>query len=385
MTKTSPNSRVSIVVFIDALGWEVLNGRRFLEEELPYRRKLRSVLGFSSACVPSILTGRRPQDHHHWSFFFHEPDRSPFKALRWMRFLPKWISERGRVRNVISRIVQRFHGYKGYFQLYNMPFEHIHLFDYCEKRDLFKPGGINRGGSIFDDLHATGTKYHVSDWRESEDLNLQSLKNELEEGGIQFAFLYLADMDGLLHRVGKASEQVDAKLEWYETALRDVLVSARCSYDEVHLHVCSDHGMATVHSTIDIMSEVERLGFVFGRDYIATYDSTMARFWFLSEDTDTAVRSLLETIPQGRILEKSELADLGCDFERDRFGELIFLTNPGILIVPSHMGHKPITGMHGYHPDDPDSDASLLSNVTPPGDPQCITDLYGLMQAEARI
>jgi hypothetical protein len=41
--------------------------------------------------------------------------------------------------------------------------------------------------------------------------------------------------------------------------------------------------------------------------------------------------------------------------------------------------------MHGYHPDDPDSDASLLSSVPPPGDPTCITDIYGLMRAEARI
>ena len=356
-----------------------------MEEELPYRRKLKSVLGFSSACVPSILTGGRPRDHNHWSFFFHAPGGSPFSALRWLRFLPKRLAERGRIRNLISKVVKKIYGYEGYFQLYNMPFEHLHLFDYCEKRDLFKPGGINRGRSIFDDLHEAGADYHVSDWRNSEAMNLEALKRELEGGRISFAFLYLADMDGLLHRVGKASTEVDSKLEWYENALRDVLVTATSFYDGVHLHVCSDHGMATVHSTVDIMDKVERLGLTFGSEYVAAYDSTMARFWFRSESAHAAIRSLLESLPEGRILEKSELEELGCDFDEDRFGQLIFLTNPGVLIVPSHMGLKPITGMHGYHPDDPDSDASLLSSVPPPGDPECITDIYGLMRAEARI
>jgi hypothetical protein len=57
--------------------------------------------------------------------------------------------------------------------------------------------------------------------------------------------------------------------------------------------------------------------------------------------------------------------------------------NAGVLIVPSHMGLKPITGMHGYHPDDADSDASLLSNVEPPCPAEAITDVFHLMRAES--
>lgn len=82
-------SRVSLFVFIDALGWEVLRGRRFLEDELPWRQPVRSVLGYSSACVPSILTGLAPRDHGQWSFFFCSPDTSPFRSLRALRHLPR--------------------------------------------------------------------------------------------------------------------------------------------------------------------------------------------------------------------------------------------------------------------------------------------------------
>jgi len=380
-TKKAPG--ISIVVFIDALGWEVLKGRRFMENELAFRRRLRSVFGFSSACIPSILTGLMPRDHRHWSFFYYSPATSPFKPLRLLGLLPSSLVDRGRVRNLISKLIKRLYSYTGYFQLYNIPFEHVGKFDYCEKSDLFVPGGMNRGENIFDHLQRAGIPYHVSDWRESEDNNLQALKSDMETREIPFALLYMASMDALLHEVGKESPLVDEKLAWYENQLNDVLRSARERYEEVRLFICSDHGMATVHTHVDLMSKVESLGLAFGRDYTATYDSTMGRFWFHNDAAREKISSLLEQVPEGRILPRRELAELGCDFEGDQYGELIFLMNAGVLIVPSHMGVKPITGMHGYHPDDADSDACLLSNTEPPGDPRAITDVFHLMRAES--
>ena len=375
--------KISIVVFIDALGWEVLKGRRFMEQRLPFRRKLRSVFGFSSACIPSILTGLMPREHRHWSFFYYSPQTSPFKPLRLLGMLPRSLVDRGRVRNLISKLIKRLYSYTGYFQLYNIPFEHVDKFDYCEKSDLFVPGGMNRGENIFDHLSRAGVSYHVSDWRDSEDSNLETLKADLQKGEITFALLYMASMDALLHEVGKESPQVDQKLAWYEAQLEDVLRTAAEHYGEVRLFICSDHGMATVHTHVDLMSKVEALGLEFGRDYTATYDSTMGRFWFHNPAARERISALLEQVPKGRILPRQELERLGCDFEGDQFGELIFLMDAGVLIVPSHMGTTPITGMHGYHPDDADSDASLLSNVEPPNDPKAITDVFHLMRAES--
>ncbi|WP_295388469.1 alkaline phosphatase family protein [uncultured Thiodictyon sp.] len=374
---------ISLVVFIDALGWEVLKGRRFMEARLPFRRKLRSVFGFSSACIPSILTGLMPREHRHWSFFYYSPKTSPFKPLRLLGWLPRSLVDRGRVRNAISKLIKRLYRYTGYFQLYNIPFKYVDKFDYCEKKDLFVPGGMNGGENIFDHLQRAGIPYHVSDWRQSEAINLESLKADLSQGKIAFALLYMASMDALLHEVGKGSPQVDQKLAWYETQLEEVMRVAEAHYAQVRLFVCSDHGMATIHTQLDLMSKIEGLGLTFGRDYTATYDSTMGRFWFHNQAARERIGALLEQVPQGRILRQPELQQLGCDFVGDQFGELIFLVDAGVLILPSHMGLKPITGMHGYHPDDPDSNASLLSNVEPPNDPQSITDMFHLMRAES--
>lgn len=378
-------STLSIVIFIDALGWEVLRGRRFLEQELPFRKRVASIFGFSSACIPSILSGLMPREHNHWSFFYYSPETSPFRPLRVLGLLPSGIVDRGRVRGWISRIVKRLYGFTGYFQLYNIPFRYIHLFDYCEKRDLFVPGGLNRGKNIFDYLQAAGVPYHVSDWRRSEEENLAALEQDIAKGKIRFALLYMAAMDALLHDVGKESDKVDVKLAWYEEKIRRLLAKATERYDEVRMFICSDHGMATVREVLDLMGQVESLGLEFGKDYAATYDATMGRFWFMNDQARRKIESLLATIPQGRVLDRAELTRLGCDFEGDRYGELIFLVNPGVIINPSHMGTKPLTGMHGYHPEDKDSYAVLLSNVEAPVPVEAIPDVFRLMRAEAGV
>jgi len=378
---TNMQQTISIVTFIDALGWEVLRNRKFLDQELLHRKKVRSVFGYSSACDPSILSGMSPREHKHWSFFYYDKINSPFRNWKWLRFLPG--QSRGRVRSKISQWVKRYLRWTGYFQFYNMPFNQIDLFDYCEKTDIFAPGGLNSGKNIADYLEESKVPYHMSDWRSSEVQNLSGLKNELDKGKIRFAFLYMASMDALLHQVGKEDSSVDHKLEWYERQLREVMEEARANYREVRLFVCSDHGMATVRKTVDLMSVIESLGWTYGKDYVAAYDSTMARFWFLKPSAKASICNALGDIEEGRIVGQLELAELGCDFEENQYGELIFLLDPGAIICPSHMGTKPITGMHGYHPDDADSDAVILSNVPTPVDINSLTDICKLMRTEA--
>ncbi len=88
----------------------------------------------------------------------------------------------------------------------------------------------------------------------------------------------------------------------------------------------------------------------------------------------------VEEVPQGRIMPDAEMKQLRAHLEDGRFGELIFLVREGCLIVPSHMGERPITAMHGYHPDDPQSFATLFSSTPDvPADVTHIPHIHRLM------
>ena len=73
------SKKLAIYTFIDAFGWEIYQQYGFLNKLLPHSRKLETTFGFSSAADPSILTGRYPDEHGHWSSFYYSPETSPFK------------------------------------------------------------------------------------------------------------------------------------------------------------------------------------------------------------------------------------------------------------------------------------------------------------------
>jgi hypothetical protein len=342
------------------------------------------VFGYSSACVPSIVSGAWPSEHRNWCYFVYDPARSPFKSLRPLRLLPNALTGRRRVRRLISRFVKAQLEFRGYFDLYNIPFGHIHLFDFSEKKSPLKPGGMNRGTNIFDLLEAKRIPYHVSDPTRPETENLRAIKQDIERQAIDFAFVYLPDLDGLLHMVGNQSPRIPEKLSWYEQQLAELLEVARKHYDDVALYIFSDHGMANCDELVDLKSQIDPLPIEMGKDYAVVYDSTMARFWFFNEQARKLVAERLANVPQGRILKDGELVQLGAYFPDHYFGELIFLVREGVLIVPSFMGERPIHAMHGYHPSEPQSYAALLSNQSIiPSDITDIPHMYRLMTAEA--
>lgn len=355
-------SVLPLFVFIDACGWEIIKNDPFARDLAPLRRRLKSVFGYSSACVPSILSGRWPVEHRNWSYFVYDPEHSPFKRLRWLRWLPRAITSRRRFRRLLSKFIKVQLKFRGYFDLYNIPFQYISLFDFTEKKSPLQPGGMNRGTNVFDELKSRGITYHVSDPARTERENLDALLRDIAQEKIDFAFLYWPDLDGLLHRVGNASPEIPAKLRSYEVSLRELMEGARKHYGDVPLYVFSDHGMANCDTLIDLRSNIDRLGLRMGRDYAVVYDSTMARFWFFAADAREKIVECLKGVPEGAILSDAELEEFGALFPDRYFGELIFLVKEGVLIVPSHMGERPIRAMHGYHPEAPQSYASFLTN-----------------------
>jgi hypothetical protein len=135
---------------------------------------------------------------------------------------------------------------------------------------------------------------------------------------------------------------------------------------------------------LDLKSKIESLSVSAPNDFAVVYDSTMARFWFFNDRSRKEVIDCLKQVPEGRILPEDELKALGTYFPDHAFGEVIFLVKEGVLIVPSHMGERPIRAMHGYHPSDKHSFATLCSSQDIPENLTAIPHLCGLMKERVR-
>lgn len=374
-----------INVFVDALGWRIAAPRNLLPELDAVRQPVRTVLGYSSAAVPTILTGVLPRVHGQWSFYLWGPEASPFRWLRPLSVLPHRVAAHHRVRRPISAVVKRALGYTGYFNLYAAPFSRVWQWDWCEKEDLFAPGGVNGHDTIFDALDQAGVRHHRSDWRRPEDENIAAAITAAKDPRTGFVFVYLAGLDAVLHRYGHPGADRPEGAARYEDAVRRIVAAGKGAHDDVRVCVFSDHGMAEVHRVADLRRAVEATGLRYGTDYAAIYDSTMVRLWYLRPEHRPRLEQALAATGTGRFLSEQDLAASGADFPGHRYGEGIFLCDPGVLVVPSDMGLTPIAGMHGYGEDDPDSDAVLLSSHPLAAPVRRIDDLNRMMRAQVGL
>ncbi len=375
-----------LFIMIDAMGWEILRNDPFGKSFAPNRKKLESVFGYSSTCVPSILSGRWPDEHRNWCYFVYDPKNSPFRSLRWLRWLPTAVTGRRIFRRYLTKFVKVQLNFRGYFDLYNIPFKFIHLFDFTEKKSPLQPKGMNRGPNIFDFLVEHQIPYFVTDTTKSEEQNRDDIIAAIKAETVDFVFQYWAGLDGLLHRVGNQSPEVPAKLRVYEQWIEQLLAVAKDHYAEVRLYIFSDHGMANCDVLVDLKAQIDALAVQMEKDYAVVYDSTMARFWFFNDHARQLIHEALKKVPEGRVLPDDELRRYRALFDDRHFGETIFLMREGVLIVPSHMGERPIRAMHGYHPTDPQSDATLCTNQPSiPDDVSHIPHICRLMEKTALL
>lgn len=378
--------RLQVIALIDALGWEYIRDRHFLNEELPYRRSLQTVLGFSSGAIPTILTGVMPERHGHWNLFYYDPKNAPFRWLKLFGWLPKPLLDNRYGRRFMKELGKRVLGLGPTFECCVAP-HLLTYFNFSERRDIYAPKGIANSPSLFDDFEREGRPYRVYTYHQYSDAEiLNRAKAEIRESDATFFFLYLSEVDAFLHMHCKEPEAIETKLRWYEEQLREVFRIALERDPHVSLVVTSDHGMTPVTEHTDVVSEVAKLGLSMPQDYLAVYDSTMARFWFFSDTARRRVVELMGSLSCGRVLSKEELKRFGLDFPDERYGELIFLLNPGLMLSKSDFngrGWFP-AGMHGYHPEDAYSSAIFLSNEPPIEPMRTIADIYHTIRAVGR-
>ncbi|VAV85701.1 hypothetical protein MNBD_DELTA01-1783 [hydrothermal vent metagenome] len=373
---------VSIFLLIDALGWTYMKERSFMDKEAVVRMPVKSILGFSSAAIPTILSGKMPQEHGFWSLFLRSEEGSPFKWSRSANSLLRFVPGR-LARKVVEEVSRKYHGYTGYFETYKIPLKELPNYDISERRSIYAPGGLETAPSIFDLWEEANLPYESYCYKNGSDMELFKMGTaKLKEAKCRALFLYLSEIDAFLHKHCKDADAFSRKLAEYEGKVRDLLAVANEEYDEVRWFVFSDHGMTPTVETHDLMAEVAGLKLDEGKDYKAFYDSTMARFWFMNEESRSVITKALEKFRFGRWLTSADNSELGLCFKDNRYGDEVFIMNPGCIIEPCYMGDIAPQGMHGFHPDDKYADASFFTNIADEYNPKLITDFFEVMKKE---
>ncbi|MEO6462521.1 MAG: alkaline phosphatase family protein [Candidatus Eisenbacteria bacterium] len=374
-----------VLVLVDALGHERVGDSGFLAAELPHRRPLETVLGFSAGAIPALLSGTWPAENGHWVMFHRDPKNSPFGIGRWLARAPRRVRDSWRVRQWVKESCRGAVG--GYFDLYEVPWSELAELDVCERANLYAPGGLGAIGTLFDDAAERRLTTRVWDWRSDDAANERAFVDTViaaaqdPAGQPELLFWYTPSVDALMHTHGVHAPVVEDRLARLADAIRRALAGARAHGREVWLYLVSDHGMADVTSHVDVMARVAASGLAPGLDYHAFYDSTLARFWFASPLAEAAARRALEGLP-GRFLERQDEERWGIHFADRRYGEAIWLIDEGGLIVPSYMGSKPVKAMHGYDPATLASQATFLSNRPLPTGLSHIVDVRAFLAGE---
>ncbi|MBV9179920.1 MAG: alkaline phosphatase family protein, partial [Acidobacteria bacterium] len=329
----------------------------------------------------------RPSEHGHWNLFYYDPQGSPFAWLRGLRhFPPKLVNHRVSQKLIKEAGKRLFHmgpQFECYVQPTLMPW-----FNWVERRSIYEPGGISGAPSIFDRLLESGISYRAYSYHHWNDREiLERAQNDLEHSEAEFFFIYLCELDRELHGFWTHPERLHSLLAEYEAKLQGLFETALRLDPKASLAVFSDHGMAPVTSRFDLKKEIDGLGWKMPQDYLAVYDSTMARFWFSNEKSRATINACLQKQQCGRVLEDRELEALGVYFPDCRYGETIFLLNSGWMFFNSdfHSGNWLPAAMHGYHPDDPYSDAVFLSNQKPTSRLRTICEIYDFMESAAGL
>ncbi len=381
------NRRISLCILIDALGWKILEDQRFLNDLLIYRQPVKTVLGFSSGAIPSLLTGEPPSKHGHWNLFYYDPANSPFAGMRWLRHFPEKLANHRVTQKLIKETGRRLFHMGPQFECYVKP-TLMPFFNWVERRCIYEPGGISGAPSIFDKLVDAQIPYRVYSYHHWNDQQiLERAQEDLENSDAEFFFVYLCELDAELHTFWAYPERLERMLAEYEKKLRRLCDTALSLDPSASLAIFSDHGMAPVTDRYDLMKDIDALGWKMPDDYLVVYDSTMARFWFFNEKSRASVNACLAAQNCGQVLGDAELQDLGLYFPDRRYGETIFLLNSGFMFYRSdfHSGNWLPEGMHGYHPNDPYSDAVFLSNRPPASRLSSIRGFYDYMERAAGL
>ncbi len=318
-----------IFIFIDAFKPEYLEKTVFLRElaENNLSGSLEVTFGFTSI-IPSLLTGCYPDTHRKIDLFDIDNEakkKSKSKYLVNLKLLMK------NNRFFFTPLNSNYYKYFKISQDKAWP----------QKNSLSVK-------NLFDILEENNKTFVSIDWpnifvsrkpklffKNDCKTILGLTKKLLNEKKPDFLFVHFMDLE-IAHKHGTLSNELKEKLTEIDNAVKEL------SNLDNDLIIFSDHSMDEVREKFNLLEKIDALNLKFGKDFVYFLGSTIARFWFKSEEAKKSVEGLLRSLEEGRIINFKE-------YNLPKTCDLIFLANFGTFFYPN-LFNSDYKAMHGWDP-----------------------------------
>lgn len=357
--------KITLLIQLDACRHDYMS-----ESKTPFFYNMKQG-GISGSLIPTFgfepdaayIAGLYPDEADGAAQFWHDLHGSPFSFLgQWARVLNLLPDLPERVlRRLIKRLTKRWCT-SPTLSTARIPFHLLRYFGFPMQCRMDEPNFV-RSDSVFDLLRKAGRKwlYHgTPDYKVDLDSIIMRAEKDLFPP-LEFAFFHIGDLDRVGHKYGPESVEIRTALKRVDKGIEHIVKVAKERFEEVHLVIMGDHGMMEVRKHLDIWSELKKLPVKLEKDYLVFLDSTMARFWFFSDRAKSLIVDLLDNIEGGHIIRQEEKDKYHLNYSHNKFGDIIFLVDPGELIFPNfYQNKKPVKGMHGYAPETPEQQSALV-------------------------
>lgn len=339
----------TLILFLDAISPD-----KITKESTPFLYALSQkynlgthypVFGFSS--IPaSFMTGRYPETHGQFTLYWHDPPRGIKDPL--LDFLPS---------NIASYYFNLRRFLKGEDFLAPLAKSDRAFFSLAQKRFHHHKNALPVP-TLFNILDEKGLRFLVYHWpllateeksrmtpfvRNSDESRVNKFLSFTRNKEFDLYFLHLWDVDKTGHRFGPQAEETKGVLRQQDRLAEKIV--ERFSLQEDLILIWSDHGMVEVKGFVNLKERLPKNG-----DGVFYFlDSTMARFWFKDGAVRKRVLETLSNVKEGHLLTADEKKKFKIDFDHQKYGEGIFLLDPGFVFRPNFF-HKEgaVKGMHGY-------------------------------------
>lgn len=360
-----------LAFFIDALRYDYIDSKntpflnRMIQEGKISKLRSKPVLGFTHTATASIYTGTSPSTHGRWVYWGYKkgkkadvyPVNKVFKIIPLKRI-------RLFVKHGFSYFLHEMESPASEWFMPNIPDDMLPLF--CRLTPVFDlDQSVGAYPTLFGILRNRNVPYSFREIKspKPDSLNLNIPKNN---NAVFVEVLSHSYLDEIAHIHGPLSDPVNKEVQKLDSLICSLFKKLEKVTSDWHVVIFTDHGMARVEKRYDLSGMINGLGLRTGRDYVAFYDSTMARFWFMNETAKRTIVKALENLRYGKILSKKELEIVGLDFKDTSYGELIFQMNVGCEIFPNYFVSilpswiRPRRGMHGFDVNHPSQQGAFL-------------------------